>query len=113
MVADLLRQHDFIGHKNDEVFQLLGSPTCYSEYSDMPCYDVEFSEGDRRSLIFGVNHSDRYGTVIDLELRSLPKVKSALVITTVPPLIFSPLPGPLARIRVVAYDLDIARTQKS
>ena len=69
MLADLLRHHDFIGHKNDEVFDLLGSPTCYADYGDMPCYTVEFSEGDRRSLVFGVNHSDRPGTVNGIGLR--------------------------------------------
>jgi hypothetical protein len=69
MVADLLRHHDFIEHKNDEVFELLGSPTCYAYYEDEPCYTLEFSDSDRRNFIFGVNHSDRPGTVIDLQLR--------------------------------------------
>jgi hypothetical protein len=66
MVADLLRGHDFLGRRHDTVTELLGPSTCYADYEDMPCYLVEVSGGARQRLVFGVNHSDRPGTVIDV-----------------------------------------------
>ena len=67
MLRDLLRRNHFIGVKNDEVFRLLGSSTCYAGYEDEPCYVVELS-GKNRHLEFGVNHSDHPGVVVSLGL---------------------------------------------
>ena len=70
MLNDLLRQHKFIGRKNDEVFALLGPATCYADYEDAPCYVVEFGDGDKQSLAFSVNHSDDPGRVHGIGLES-------------------------------------------
>jgi hypothetical protein len=70
MLGDLFRKHDFIGRKNGDVFALLGRSTCYADYEDVPCYVVEFGEGDRRSLAFSVNHSDDPGKVHSIGLGS-------------------------------------------
>lgn len=70
MLADLFRKHDFIGRKNSDVFALLGPATCYADYEDVPCYVVEFGEGDKRSLAFSVNHSDDPGRVHSIGLGS-------------------------------------------
>jgi hypothetical protein len=68
MVADLLKGHDFIGSRYDAVTTVLGVSTCYADYDDVPCYLVEASNGTRQNLVFGVSHSDRPGTVIDVGL---------------------------------------------
>jgi hypothetical protein len=70
MLASLFQQHEFIGRKNQEVFALLGPSTCYSDYEDVPCYLVEFSDGNKRSLAFSVNHSDDTGRVHAIGLQN-------------------------------------------
>jgi hypothetical protein len=67
MVADLMTRNRFVGSKNDEVVKLLGEVSCYVYYGDEPCYLLSL-EGHRYQLEFGVNHSDRPGTVIDVSV---------------------------------------------
>lgn len=68
MLHDLIQRKRLVGATNDEVFALLGPPTCYTNYEDEPCYAVELS-GEKRQFEFGVNHSDRPGAVVGLRLR--------------------------------------------
>jgi len=68
MVADLIKRHDFVGGKYEAVTGVLGASTCYADYDDIPCYLVEGVRGGRQQLVFGVNHSDRPGTVIHVSL---------------------------------------------
>jgi len=68
MVADLLKAHNFVGGSGNGVSTVLGSSTCYWDHDD-PCYLVESRGGFRRHmLVFGLNRSDRPGTVSDVYL---------------------------------------------
>lgn len=67
MVADLLQSRQFAGKKNSEVFQLLGERTCYIDYEDQPCYELILDD-KWYFLVFGVNHSDDRGMIVDIDL---------------------------------------------
>jgi hypothetical protein len=67
MLTDLARRHRFVGGKLKTVTDLLGPPECYAYYDDMPCYGVQFDQAKYR-LLFSVNHSDRPGTIIFVDL---------------------------------------------
>jgi hypothetical protein len=67
MVADLMARNRFVGSENKAVTELLGKGDCYVDYGDEPCYLVTI-EGRLHQLEFGVNHSNRPGTVIDVSV---------------------------------------------
>ena len=68
MVADLMRNHRFLGLENKSVFELLGPSTCYWGHEDEPCYSLEF-DGRHFELGFGVNHSNRPGEIVQAAIR--------------------------------------------
>jgi hypothetical protein len=67
MVADLVRRHRFLGSRNQAVYELLGSSTCYHGYEDEPCYRIRL-DGKAFQLGFGVNHSDRPGEIVSVSI---------------------------------------------
>jgi hypothetical protein len=67
MLTDLVRRHRFAGGRAKAVTDLLGPSECYAYYDDMPCYYVQFEQTKYR-LVFSVNHSERPGTIIFVDL---------------------------------------------
>lgn len=67
MLAAFAATHEIVGRSYRQVVDLLGPSECYADYEDQPCYWVRLG-GRPYTLVFGVNHSDRPGTVVSVEL---------------------------------------------
>jgi hypothetical protein len=68
MVSDLAAKHRFVGAQAVAVHQLLGPSQCYVSYDDEPCYELEYESAKYR-LEFSVNHSDRPGQVLSVDVK--------------------------------------------